>query len=237
MPEPAPATLPRTDRAGAAAVYLPSCTNRIFGRAADPNRRADGLTVPAALIAVSARAGVPLWIPPDVAGHCCATPWSSKGYADGFAHMAAKTAAALQRWTDGGRLPVVIAPASCSHGARENLRARWGGGPSTRSPGSTIGCSRGSPWTAESLRWWCTPRAPRAISVVSAKLAGIAATLADEVTVPAATRCCGMAGDRGLLHPELPRAALTDTARELDGRHFDACVSSNRTCELGPATR
>ena len=27
-----------------------------------------------------ARAGLPLWIPDDVAGHCCATPWSSKGY-------------------------------------------------------------------------------------------------------------------------------------------------------------
>ena len=26
-------------------------------------------------------AGLPLWIPDDVPGHCCGTPWSSKGYA------------------------------------------------------------------------------------------------------------------------------------------------------------
>jgi D-lactate dehydrogenase len=41
-----------------------------------------------------------------------------------------------------------------------------------------------------------------------------------------------MAGDRGWLHPELPAAALADTVRELEGRRFDACVSSNRTCEI-----
>ena len=59
----------------------------------------------------------------------------------------------------------------------------------------------------------------------------IAARLADEVVVPAATGCCGMAGDRGWLHPELPASALRDVATELDGEHFDACLSSNRTCE------
>jgi D-lactate dehydrogenase len=41
-----------------------------------------------------------------------------------------------------------------------------------------------------------------------------------------------MAGDRGYLHPELPASALRDVTRELDGRSFDACVSSNRTCEV-----
>jgi D-lactate dehydrogenase len=60
----------------------------------------------------------------------------------------------------------------------------------------------------------------------------IAARIAEEVVVPAATGCCGMAGDRGFLHPELPASALRDVARELDGRWFDACVSSNRTCEI-----
>ena len=50
--------------------------------------------------------------------------------------------------------------------------------------------------------------------------------------IPATTACCGMAGDRGMIHPELPRSALRDVALELDGVQLDACVSSNRTCEL-----
>jgi D-lactate dehydrogenase len=63
------------------------------------------------------------------------------------------------------------------------------------------------------------------------KLVAIAERLADEVVVPAASGCCGMAGDRGWLHPELPASALRDVAQELAGQSFDVCVSSNRTCE------
>ena len=82
---------------GAAAVYLPSCLNRIFGN--DRATRRPARRVPEALVALSARAGLPLWIPDDVAGHCCGVPWSSKGYAGGQAEMAARPrrAAALER--------------------------------------------------------------------------------------------------------------------------------------------
>jgi D-lactate dehydrogenase len=48
-----------------------------------------------------------------------------------------------------------------------------------------------------------------------------------------AATCCGFAGDRGLLHPELTAAATRDEAAELDGRRFDAHLCSNRTCEIG----
>ena len=43
------------------------------------------------MITVSARAGMPLWIPEDVGGHCCATIWHSKGYVEGNAVMANRT--------------------------------------------------------------------------------------------------------------------------------------------------
>ncbi len=128
IPPAAPSRLPRTQREGAAAVYLPSCLNRIFGRVGGVGSAPDGPSLPEALVAVSARADRPLWIPPDVAGHCCATPWSSKGYAGGRDHMAAHTAAALRRWSDEGALPVVMDASSCTLGLRENLVPRWGGG-------------------------------------------------------------------------------------------------------------
>ena len=121
MPRAASASLPRTAREGAAAVYVPSCVNRIFG----PSRQANGtgppLSVIAAVVAVSARAGLPVWIPPDVAGHCCAVPWGSKGYGDGHAWMANKMVESLWRWTDEGELPVVIDASSCTHGIVERV--------------------------------------------------------------------------------------------------------------------
>jgi D-lactate dehydrogenase len=44
----------------------------IFGRGTS------GPNLPEALVEVSARAGMPVWIPPDLAGSCCGLPWSSK---------------------------------------------------------------------------------------------------------------------------------------------------------------
>jgi D-lactate dehydrogenase len=41
-----------------------------------------------------------------------------------------------------------------------------------------------------------------------------------------------MAGDRGLLHPELTASATAEEAAELAGSEHDAYLCSNRTCEI-----
>jgi D-lactate dehydrogenase len=228
LPRAAPGRLPRTERAGAFAVYLPACINRVFdgGRDEPP-----GPTVPEALVAVSARAGLPLWIPDDVAGHCCATPWSSKGHRAGLERMARRTGDALRRWSEDGRLPVVVDASSCTLGVVENLGL------------DGIEVLDSVAWVHDRLLQRLTlrrrldrilvhPTCASAHLGSSAKLSAIAAAMAAEVVVPAATRCCGMAGDRGLLHPELPAAALQEVVDEIGERQFGACVSSNRTCEL-----
>jgi D-lactate dehydrogenase len=61
----------------------------------------------------------------------------------------------------------------------------------------------------------------------------IAGCLADEVEVPLGTTCCGTAGDRGLLHPELLVSAPREIRSVLDARPCDAFISANRTCEKG----
>src|SRR5215207_8386332 len=113
MPPATPARLPPTSREGAAAVYFPACINRIFG---PPQGGAERPPLAEALVAVSARAEMPLWIPDDLSGRCCATPWTSKGFERGAAHAANETVAALWRWTGAGELPVVIDASSCTHG-------------------------------------------------------------------------------------------------------------------------
>jgi len=57
--------------------------------------------------------------------------------------------------------------------------------------------------------------------------------LAAEVLVPAGTTCCGTAGDRGLLHPELVVSATRDEKAGLDEAPAQAYLSANRTCEMG----
>ncbi len=219
--------LPTTRRDGAAAIYLPACINRMFGGATDH----EGPSLPQALVAVSARAGRPLWIPEDHAGLCCGMPWSSKGYQAGHERMVARTAAAVERWSSDGALPVVTDASSCALGFTDDLAKR----------GVTVFDSIA--WVHDrllpNLRIDGRARAA-ALHVTCAtarlglreKLEAVAGALADEVFVPPASTCCGMAGDRGMLHPELPQSALAPAAAELDGRNFDAHLCSNRTCEI-----
>ena len=116
--------LPKTDRNGAAAVYFCACINRMFGRdPAEPAAR----SLAEAFVSLSKRAGKPLWIPPDVAGLCCSTPWHSKGYWQGHKYMAQAVADALWRWSDGGALPIVVDAASCTLGLREDVATQLEG--------------------------------------------------------------------------------------------------------------
>jgi D-lactate dehydrogenase len=237
IPQPAPARLPATSRDGAAAVYLPACVNRIFG---NPAGIAAHPTLPEAMVAVSARAGLPVWIPPGVSGRCCATPWSSKGYSRGHAWMATATAEALLEWSSGGLLPIVVDASSCTHGLLSEVPGTLPDG--LRERFSSLQILDSVQWAHEHLLPGLTVgRRVRSVLVHPTCSAGhlgltwtlqaLAAALADEVVVPAGSGCCGMAGDRGWLHPSLTRSALRDLFDELDGRSFDRCVSSNRTCE------
>jgi D-lactate dehydrogenase len=227
MPPPAPASLPSTAREGAAAVYMPACINRIFG---NPRGTSARPTLPEALVEVSKRAGLPLWIPDDAAGNCCAVPWSSKGYTRGKEFMAEQMRESLERWTDGGRLPFVIDASSCAHGLIQDV-------------GAEVEVLDSIAWAHDRLLPQLeVRRRVGALAVhptcsaghmqIATKLDALARAMADEVVVPVGTTCCGMAGDRGLLHPELPESALRDVKADLEGRRLDACVSSNRTCEL-----
>jgi D-lactate dehydrogenase len=231
IPPAAPAQLPFTVREGAAAVYMPACINRIFGNAPGTEPHP---TLPEALVAVSRRAGLPVWIPDDVTGYCCGTPWSSKGFSRGQQRMAEQVSAALRRWSGEDRLPVVVDASSCSHALISEVAP------------DGVEVLDAIAWVHDYLLGRLVVVRKRRRAVVHStcsgahlglgpKLAAIAQKFAGEVVVPAASGCCGMAGDRGWLHPELPASALRDMAEELAGQSFDVCVSSNRTCEAALA--
>jgi D-lactate dehydrogenase len=238
MPPPAPARLPKTSREGAVAVYLPACVNRIFG---PPRGDGRGRSVQEAIVAVSERAGAPVWIPDDAAGHCCAVPWGSKGYQQGAEWMSNHTVDALWRWTSGGELPVVIDASSCALGLAEEVAPRLS--EENRERHAKLELLDSVAWAHDRLlpalridrRLGSAALHPtcstRHLGLVR-KLESLVGKLADRVTVPLGATCCGMAGDRGLLHPELTRSATAEQAAELAGEDYDAYLCSNRTCEI-----
>ena len=68
---------------------------------------------------------------------------------------------------------------------------------------------------------------------INGDLMEIAQFISDDVSVPLSWSCCGFAGDRGLLHPELTASATQDMAAEINRHHYDGYASVNRTCEIG----
>jgi D-lactate dehydrogenase len=233
------------------AVYVPSCTNRIFG----PTPGADGTqsgdidrfesrrpSVVEALVEVSERAGRPVWIPPDVAGSCCGLPWSSKGFGEAHRHKANEMVERLWRWSGEGELPIVVDAASCTQGiadpgegvlSEENAErlvkleildsVAWAH--DHLLPQLEIGKRLGSATVHPTCATRHMGLAPR--------LHSLAGALADDVYIAPSSTCCGFAGDRGISHPELTESATRPQVEELSSRHFDAHLSSNRTCEIG----
>ncbi|HOY97637.1 MAG TPA: FAD-binding oxidoreductase, partial [Catalimonadaceae bacterium] len=60
----------------------------------------------------------------------------------------------------------------------------------------------------------------------------IANYFAEDVHVPMNSGCCGMAGDRGFLIPELTASATKPEAAEVCAQPADGFYSSTRTCEM-----
>jgi D-lactate dehydrogenase len=250
LPPPAARKLPSTIHPGAAAVYVPSCTNRIFGSPA-----VDGPQPPLyggesarrpwvveALVEVSARAGLPVWIPDDVIGSCCGLPWSSKGFEGAHRHKANEMVERLWGWSGEGALPIVVDATSCTG--------------SIADPGAGVLSEENAErlakleildsvvWAHDRLLPWLEvgekvgsatvhPTCASRHIGLTYRLDALAAALADDVRVAPSATCCGFAGDRGVSHPELTASASRPQAEELAGHRFDAHLSTNRTCEIG----
>ncbi len=155
--------------------------------------------------------------------------------------MANSTVEDLWRWSEEGALPVVIDATSCTHGVLES------GGHL-----SEVNSERLAALTVlDSIAWAeghllaalpITAKIPTAVIHptcssrhlgLNAALERIAGELAERVVVPPTATCCGFAGDRGFLHPELTAAATAPEALEVSAVDGDAHICANRTCEIG----
>ena len=239
LPRAASRNLPHTSKDTATAVYFPACINRIFG--VSPNAPADRTDMPTAVVELGRRAGRPVWIPEDLSGDCCGTPWSSKGYTKGFSLKAQQIAADFVRWSDHGRLPVIVDAASCTHGMLDHVPEVLSS--PLREEFKKVKVLDVVDWLRDEVIEFLPITAPFGRVAVHPNCSTVHMGIADdlvalvervsqEVVTPITYTCCGTAGDRALLHPELVESATREERERLTG-HFDAFVSDNRTCEMG----
>jgi D-lactate dehydrogenase len=145
-------------------------------------------------------------------------------------------------WSGEGALPIVIDAASCTNGIIDP-----GAGVLSEENAERLGKLEildSISWAHDRLLPWLEvvetvgsatvhPTCATRQMGLAPQLRTLAGSLADDVYVASSATCCGFAGDRGISHPELTEAATRPQAEELEGRHFDARLSANRTCEIG----
>ncbi|WP_169952303.1 FAD-binding and (Fe-S)-binding domain-containing protein [Microbispora sp. H11081] len=220
------------------AVYVPSCLNTLFAPADG------GAGVMAAVRRLAARAGLRLHVPEGVENLCCGTPWSSKGFGDGYEVMGRRVRETLLNVTRDGRIPVVSDAASCTEGFERLVTAAAGEGtaasPAVRVVDAVTFVAEHVlprlPQPAEGRRLASLALHPTCSSTrlgLDAAIAEIARAVAKEVVVPDGWQCCAFAGDRGMLHPELTASATRAEAASVAEGGFAAHASVNRTCEIG----
>jgi D-lactate dehydrogenase len=226
----------RLSRHEKAIVYFPACISRVMGE-----QDASQKTVMQTLMDISAKAGLGVIIPGDIKQHCCGQIYSSKGFQDAFSYTANQTIQSLWVATNGGQYPVVLDISSCT----QTLKS-YGKMLSEENKQKFDGIKIID--SIEYLHDYILPR----VSVINkkksivlhpvcsiqkmdglqVKFSNIAEHFSEEVTIPLFSGCCGMAGDRGFLHPELTSSATRFEAKEVKNKCFDGYYSSSKTCEV-----
>jgi D-lactate dehydrogenase len=210
------------------AIYFSSCTTTMFGPVGG-----DG--VAQSFLRLCERAGVRVSTPDDLPSLCCGTPWKSKGLSQGYAEMTARVASSLLRATDNGRLPVVCDASSCTEGLEVLLQAAEEHGIRVLDAVAFVDerilphLPAGQKVESVTVHPTCSSAH---LGIVDA-LTRVAGAAADEVVVPDDWGCCGFAGDRGMLHPELTASATAAEAADVAAAGSAVHASLNRTCELG----
>ena len=222
-------------------VYFPACVTRIMG-----SSNLKKPSVSETVLTLADRAGLKVRLPGSVTGVCCGQIWQHRGYASGRRYMANHLVESMWEWCDKGRVPVMCDVTSCT---------------------KTILCETADQLTEENAKrygqitvvdvaqWLAADVMPR-LEVTRQKQAvalhptcacvelgfdkqvqAIGEACAEQAVTPAHWGCCGVAGDRGFMYPELSDGAQRDEHAELSGRVFDGYYSVARTCEIGLSQR
>jgi D-lactate dehydrogenase len=207
-------------------VYFPSCAARSMGA----QRGDDAQALPIVAERLFRRAGFDVVYPGSLDELCCGQPFESKGLFAAADRKSAELDRALREASENGRLPIVFDTSPCTYRMRGRSQA-----------GLRIQDS------VEFIHDAVLPRidltrsdAPVAIHPVCSvrkmgtvsKLVAIAERCSANVCTVGDVLCCGFAGEKGFMRPELNEHALRHLKQSLPAecRHG---YSTSRTCEIG----
>ena len=220
-------------------VYFVSCLNRGMDKIPGETQKPSTST---AFIALMQEAGIHPIYPAHLEDLCCGTPYSSKGYSKAYKLMAENTTRSLWKSSKHGKLPIVVDTSPCSYKMQHYE--------------SVLDGEILEQWKAlrivdiiEYLNDTIIPKLDIQNKIdkvvlhptcstrkmgLDGKLTAVASACSHETVIPEDVGCCGFAGDRGFLVPELTEEATKREAAEVkDMSGVSGYYSSSRTCEMG----
>jgi len=217
-------------------VYIPSCVTRMLRVGRDN-------TVMDAMLSVTKKVGVDVILPENIHGACCGQLFSSKGYAEAYRYTANRMIESLWELSQQGRLPVVTDVSSCTY---TMLQCREQLDPDNRTRFDALQILDAVDFLHDIVVPLSTDfRRTKEVVLHPVcslhkmgsygKLIAVARHFSAGVTVPIHAGCCGMAGDRGFLFPELTAAATRQEALEVGAAACHGHYSSAVSCELAMA--
>ncbi len=216
-------------------VYFPTCISRVMGGGAGHKK-----DMVRTFASVAEKLGVTLKIPASLHGSCCGQIFSSKGYTQAYAYTAEKIVEQLWTATEEGKWPVVTDVSSCTHTLLQlgNVLPAASLEKFNRlKVVDSIGfldelLQRKKPVVNATRKIVLHPVCSLTKMNTEKVFYRVARYLAAEVTIPLHSGCCGMAGDRGFLFPELTASATRPEADEVKERAFEGYYSTAKTCEM-----
>ncbi|NML42012.1 FAD-binding oxidoreductase [Chitinophaga sp. G-6-1-13] len=225
--------------ADASIVYFPACISRMLGTYEGKSKN-----LMETFLSVCEKAGISVVVPDNLSGTCCSQIFSSKGYKDAYQHTANHIIEKLWSDTRQGALPVVIDVSSCAY-TLHHVRPTLNDANKQKFDQLQILDA------VDFLHDFVLPKVTavnkkKSIALhpvcslekmkTGHKFVRVAQFFAEEVIVPKNAGCCGMAGDRGFLFPELTASATRPESMEVKCNEHDGYYSSTKTCEIAMST-
>lgn len=210
-------------------VYFSSCISRMMGG-----------EVIDAFRSVCHKAKVGVIIPASAEGSCCGQIFSSKGYQEAYRYTANQTIEKLWAASREGAIAVVLDVSSCTQtvlASRPYLSAE------NQARFDALQVLDVIDFAADHLLPRLNLARPKEKVVFHpvcsvqkmgtvGKLQTIGRACSRRADIPVFAACCGMAGDRGFLYPELTAAATRIEAGEVRQESYDGYYSTSKTCEM-----
>ena len=208
-------------------VYFPSCINRSMGKTDFQN--SDDLQLTGLTHQLLIRAGFSIIYPESLNSHCCGMPFSSKGFAEANHSQSEALEKDLIKASENGKYPILYDMSPCFYHSKEEFTSNL----KIVDPIEFM-----LDYVLPQLSIKNKKESVTVFPVCSVKKIGkmehliaLSKLCANHVTV-IDSNCCGFAGDRGFLVPELNDHGLREIKEQIPTKCKEG-YSTSRTCEIG----